>query len=186
MLTRPATGEDEEASMKDIDFAALSLQDALDLGILIEEEAAERYEEFADQMDEHHTSGAAEFFRLMVSYEKKHRDDLAERRHRLFREAERRVDLSSLWDVEAPEYDKVRAFMTPRQALLVALESEQKAHRFFVDAIPHISDARARALFEEFRDEEISHQDLIRKEIARLPEDPEIDIDDYVDEPVAQ
>jgi len=33
-----------------IDFASLSLKDALDLAVLVEEEARERYEEFADQM----------------------------------------------------------------------------------------------------------------------------------------
>ena len=32
-----------------IDFATLSLVDALDLAILTEDEARERYEEFADQ-----------------------------------------------------------------------------------------------------------------------------------------
>ena len=37
-----------------IDFAMLSLRDALDLGILIEEEARERYEELAAQMDDRH------------------------------------------------------------------------------------------------------------------------------------
>ena len=43
-----------------IDFAALSLQDALDLAILIEEEAQERYLEFVDQMQQHHTPEADE------------------------------------------------------------------------------------------------------------------------------
>jgi rubrerythrin len=172
--------------MKTLDFTRLSLQDALDLGILIEDEAAERYEELAEQMEEHHTAPAATFFRVMVGYEKKHRDDLMERRGQLFGEAERKVDASSLWEVEAPEYDKVRAFMTVHQALLVALESEQKAHRFFVDAIPHMEDAKARALFEELRDEEIAHQNLVQKEIAALPVEPQVDVADYVDEPVAQ
>ena len=45
-----------------IDFASLSLQDALDLAILVEEEAQERYLEFVDQMEQHHTKEAAGFF----------------------------------------------------------------------------------------------------------------------------
>lgn len=41
-----------------IDFATLSTQDALDLAILIEEEAEERYREFAHHMEVHHTPDA--------------------------------------------------------------------------------------------------------------------------------
>ena len=48
-----------------IDFSKLSLQDALDLAILIEEEAKDRYQEFVDQLELHHTPQAASFFRFM-------------------------------------------------------------------------------------------------------------------------
>ena len=37
----------------DIAFADLSLRDTLDLAIFVEEEAKERYDEFAEQMDAH-------------------------------------------------------------------------------------------------------------------------------------
>jgi erythrin-vacuolar iron transport family protein len=172
--------------MKTIEFAGLSLQDALDFAILMEDEAAERYEELADQMEKHHTPEAAKFFRQMIGYEKKHGEELAKRRSELFASARSHVDSSMLWEVEAPEYDKVRAFMTARQALLVALESEQKAHAFFVDAIPHVRDAQARALFEELRDEEIIHQTLVQKELSALPPEPHLAAGDFADEPVAQ
>ena len=49
-----------------IDFSQLSAQDALDLAILIEEEAEERYQEFAHQMDVHHTPDAAGFFFVLT------------------------------------------------------------------------------------------------------------------------
>jgi rubrerythrin len=176
----------EEQIMKTIDFATLSLQDALDFAILIEDEAAERYDELADQMEKHHTAEAAQFFRKMVGYEKTHRDDLARRRKELFGDTPQRVFSSMLWEVEAPEYDKVRAFMPVRQALLVALESEQKAHAFFVDAIPHVRDAKAHALFDELRDEEIVHQTLVQKELDALPPESRTDAADFADEPVAQ
>lgn len=169
-----------------IDFSRLSLQDALDLGILIEEEAAERYEELAEQMESHHTPGAAEFFRIMIRNEKKHGEDLAKRRSEMFGEAEVNVDRSMLWEVEAPAYDRVEMFMTAKQALLVALDAERKAHRFFVDAIEHLSNAEVRALFEELRDEEIVHQDLVKGELAKLPESAGVDDSLYADEPVAQ
>jgi rubrerythrin len=172
--------------MKTINFATLSLQDALDFAILIEEEAAERYQELVDQMEAHHTPGAATFFRFMVENETKHGSALAARRRTLFGDAPCNVDRSELWEVEAPEYEKGRAFMTARQALEVALESEQKAHDFFAATVPHVADAKARALFEELREEELEHRELVKKELAKLPEDQAVDMDDYVDEPVGQ
>ena len=74
-----------------IDFASLSLMDALDLAVLIEEEAKERYEDFAAQMDQHRTPDAARFFRLMAVNEAKHGQELATRRSQLFGEAARAV-----------------------------------------------------------------------------------------------
>ncbi len=53
-------------------------------------------------------------------------------------------------------------------------------------ALPRIQDAEVRALFEELRDEEIVHQDLIRQQLAKLPPEPGANPDDWADEPVAQ
>jgi rubrerythrin len=142
-------------STRNIDFATLTLVDALDLAILIEEEAKDRYEEFTEQMELHHTPEAASFFRFMAANEAKHEAELTQRRERLFANAPRKVTRSMIWDVEAPDYDAARAFMSPRQALTTALMCEEKAHAFFVAALPRIQDADVHALFEELRDEEI-------------------------------
>jgi erythrin-vacuolar iron transport family protein len=172
--------------MKRVDFGELSLMDALDLAILIEDEARERYEEFGDQMEVHHTPEAAEFFRQMAVNESKHGTELLARRRELFGGEATRMNRSMLWDVEAPDYDGARAFMSPRQAMAVALQSEIKAHDFFVAALPHVSDPAVAALFAELRDEEVYHQDLVRKQLDRLPSGPDTNPDDYSDEPVAQ
>jgi rubrerythrin len=169
-----------------IDFSKLSMQDALDLAILMEEEAQARYEEFTRQMELHHTPEAATFFRHMAQNEAKHGTQLSERRQRLFKAAPRRVTAAMLWEVEAPEYDEARAFMTARQAMETALRAEEKAHGFFVAALPGISDANVKRLFEELRDEEVEHQNLVKKELAKLPPGPDVNPDDYADEPVAQ
>jgi len=174
------------SSTKGIDFAALSLKDALDLAVLIEEEACERYEEFADQMEIHHTREAARFFRVMAGNEEKHRTELAERRSERFGEQPSAVTRAMIFDVEAPDYDEARAFMSERAALRAALRSEEKAHAFFVAALPKIKDAAVRKLFEELRDEEIEHQELVRREIAKAPADPNFPDDDFGDEPVGQ
>ena len=168
-----------------IDYTTLSLQDALDLAILIEEEAQERYLEFVDQMQQHHTPEAARFFASMAENEKKHGEELRTRRRSLFGDAPSRMRRSMLWDVEAPDYDQPRAFMTARQAMQVALASETKAHAFFVGALPHIQEAEVKRLFEELRDEELLHQSLVREAMRNLPATEEPDGTDYEDEPVA-
>ena len=172
--------------MPTIDFASLSLQDALDLAILIEEEAKERYEEFADNLKLHHTPGAADFFVTMAGNEAKHGADLLKRRQALFGDAPARVSRDMLWDVEAPGYDQPRMFMTARQAMDVALESEVKAHDFFDAALAHIQDADVRRLFQELRDEETEHQELVKAVIAKLPEDDGAAAAFDSDEPVGQ
>jgi rubrerythrin len=169
-----------------IDFASLSLQDALDLAILVEEEAQERYLEFVDQMEQHHTPEAARFFATMARNEQKHGEELRARRHSLFGDAGRQVKRSNLWDVEAPDYDQPRALMSARQAMEVALVSETKAHEFFVNALPHLADPEVKRLFQELRDEEVMHQALVREAMRGLPPGEEPDAGDYEDEPVAQ
>jgi len=169
-----------------IDFGALTLQDALDLAILVEEEAEERYLEFVDQMEKHHTRDAAQFFAAMAGNERRHGEELRARRRALFGNAPIRMKRSMLWDVEAPDYDQPRAFMSARQAMSVALASETKAHEFFVRAIPHLADPEVKRLFQELRDEEVLHQSLVREAMRGLPEEKEPDPGDYEDEPVAQ
>jgi rubrerythrin len=172
--------------ISDIDFAKLSLKDALDLAILVEDEAEERYTEFAKQMEAHRTGGAAEFFRFMAGNEAKHGRELAARRSALFGDAAREVDRSMLWDVEAPEYAEARAFMSVRQALDVAMDAEVKAYEFFDRALPVVEDEAVRELFTELRQEEIEHQELVRAEMAKLGESGDFDPDDFVDGPAAQ
>ncbi len=186
LWSRTVDSRKDRTVTKSIDFETLGIMDALDLAILIEEEAKERYEEFADQMELHHTPEAASFFRFMISNEEKHAQQLSEKRRALFRDAPTRMSREMLWDVEAPDYGEVRAFMSPRQAMEVALQCEVKAHNFFDDALQHVTDAQVRELFKELREEELEHKDLVEKEMARLPATPEVNPDDYVDEPTAQ
>lgn len=171
---------------KGIDFASLTLRDALDLAVLIEEEAKERYEEFAEQMELHHTPEAALFFRIMSKNEEKHRAELAQRRAQLFKDAPSAVNRNMIFDIEAPDYDEARAFMTPRQALTSALRSEEKAHAFFTGALPQVGDADVKKLFEELRGEEEEHKRMVQEQLARQPADPTLPADDFADEPVPQ
>ena len=169
-----------------IDLTTLTLRDALDLAILVEEEAEERYKEFASQMELHHTPEAARFFRFMAENEAKHGAELAERRRELFQSAPSTVTRAMLWDVEAPDYDEARAFMSTRAAMQSALHSEEKAHAFFVEVLPHLKDPDVVALFTELRDEEVEHQTLVKQQLDKLPPDADLNPDDFGDEPVGQ
>ncbi|BDU74645.1 ferritin-like domain-containing protein [Mesoterricola silvestris] len=172
-------------TIRGIDLAALTLMDALDLAILVEDEAMERYEEFAFQMEQHRTPEAAKFFRYMIENEAKHGRDLRARRELDFRDAPSRVNAAMIWDVEAPDYDAARAFMTPRRAMEAALAAEIKAHAFFEGALASIQDPAVAALFVELRDEERQHQALVRAELDKLPPDGPLDDEDFVDPPAA-
>ena len=155
--------------MTSFDGSRLSLKDALDLAILIEDEARERYEEFTRLLTRHRTLDAAGFFRFMADTETRHGDELRARRRKLFGDAPCAVAPTRLEGSEAPERGEARATMTAREALEVALRAEQRAQGFFRSALRHIHNGRVRTLFLELRDEEVHHEELVRRELARLP-----------------
>ena len=173
-------------TMPAIDLAHLSLKDALDLAILVEDEAKERYEEFAHQMETHRTPEAAKFFRYMIENEAKHGRELQARRTERYADTPSGVTRDMLWDVEAPVYDAVRAFMTPRQAMEAAFAAEVKAYEFFDAALASIKDPEVKALFVELRGEELDHQGLVQAEIAKLGPDSPLSDEDFVDPPAPQ
>lgn len=170
--------------MAQLDFSKLNLQDALDMAVLIEREAEERYLWFVDLLGENYPGDAADFFKTMAGYERRHGEELAARRRSLFGDAPARITADMIEDVEAPDSGKPRAHMSPRHAMNVALESEIKAYEFFDQALPGIRDSEVRKLFEELRDEEIDHQALLKARMADYPETLEPDVDpDEVDTP---
>ncbi len=169
---------------KNIDLKHLSLVDALDLAIAIEEEARERYREFADLIGDRYHGDAAEFFESMVVNEEKHRAALMHRRQALFGATPARVEVDDVADIEAPEHRVARNYMGTRQALEVALEAEQKAWSFFDDALKTVQDEQVRALFTELRDEEAHHSQLVRDLLERVPGDDSADREfDEIDTP---
>lgn len=170
----------------DIDFAGLSIKDALDLGILIEEEARDRYQELADNLDVHNTGDAAQFFRFMVGCEAKHGEELQEKRRELFPGEPSSVDRSMLWDVEAPGYEATRTFMTLQDALKVAMAAERKAFEFFDGALREVTDSEVRELFTELRQEEVEHMEMVSEQMRKIPAADGFDPADFADEPVAQ
>jgi rubrerythrin len=162
-----------------IDFRTLTLQDALDLAVSIEEEAKERYDEFVRQVGGGRYPGdAADMFRTMAGYETRHAAQLAARRRELFGDAPRRITADQLDDVEAPDRGQPRVFMSARQAMEVALAAEEKARDFFDGALRMTADPSVKALFEELRREEEEHVRLVRDRLLRLPPGPDVEEDE--------
>ncbi len=165
-----------------IDFATLDLMDALDLAVLIEVEACERYQSFVAQLGHRYAGDAASVFASMAENEAKHGEQLAEQREALFGDKPMRVNRDDLFDVEAPDQGAPRSNMSPLQAFEVALSSEQKARDFYNEALPHVSNPEIRDLFTELRDEEVEHVHMVQEAIAALPADASAEWEEDEDE----
>jgi erythrin-vacuolar iron transport family protein len=167
----------------ELDFSTLTLQDALDVAVLIEKEAEERYTLFAAQLVKRYRGDAADFFTMMARNEQLHGVELAQRRQALFGDAPSRITENMIgYDIEAPEFEKPRRYMSVRHALEIAMESEIKAYNFYAQALPGIQDASVRKLIEELRDEEVEHQRLLNEQKAKYPDTMEPDLDPEEDE----
>ena len=163
-----------------LDLSKLSLMDALDLAILIEEEAHQRYKLFAAQLGNYHAAG--KFFASMAENEAKHGNELLARRMAMFGKVPMNVKLHDLFDVEAPDAGAPRRGMSTVQAFEVGLEAEQKAHDFYDGALPGITDPEVRKLFTELRDEETEHVEMLKKAMAKLPPSASVETENDPDD----
>jgi rubrerythrin len=152
--------------------------DALDLAILIEIEAFQRYTLFAEQIGRRLSSDTGSVFQSMADNESKHRDQLVERRLALFGDKPPIVKLDDIFDVEAPDVGAPRWNMSQLKAFQLALASEKKAFAFYDEALPSVKQPDVKALFEELRDEEVEHIHMIETIIAKLPPSAAIDLED--------
>jgi rubrerythrin len=164
-----------------LDFSTLDLVDALDLAIMIEIEAWERYKVFAEQIGHRESGDAASIFRSMATNEEKHGRQLIERRQELFGDTPPRISRSAIFDVEAPEVGAPRQGMSPLKAFQLALASEEKAFWFYDEALGHVTDPAIRELFTELRDEETEHVRMVKDAIEALPPGSDADIENQDD-----
>jgi erythrin-vacuolar iron transport family protein len=161
-----------------LDYATLSLMDALDLAMLIEVEASRRYTQFAERLGSRTDDDAAAVFQSMAVNEDKHGEQIAERRLALFGETRPKVKLDDIFDVEAPDFGAPSQNMSPLDAYLVALSSEKKAFAFYDLALRYVTHPEVKALFEELRDEETEHVQMIEAIIAKLPPEARVALED--------
>jgi rubrerythrin len=164
-----------------LDFSTLDLVDALDLAIMIEIEALERYKAFAEQIGHRFPGDAASIFQSMAKNEEKHGRQLLQRRQEMFGDAPPRVSRSDIFDVEAPEAGAPRWNMSALKAFQLALASEEKAYWFYDEALGHVKDPAVRELFSELRDEETEHVRMVKAAIEALPPGSDIDLENEDD-----
>lgn len=166
-----------------LDFSSLDLQDALDMAVLVEKEAEDRYLMFADQLGQRYSGDAVDFFSMMARNEHRHGMEIAKQRRQLFGDNPSRVTPSMLAkDIEAPDVEDARRYMSPRHALEVAMKSEVKAYEFYDGILQVIRDAAVRKLIENLRNEEAEHQKLLNEKRAKYLDTPEPDFDPEIDE----
>lgn len=128
----------------------------------MENEARDRYTEFADQMEVHHNTEVAQLFRKLARVEGLHAD-------RIMKEMGWRKPPAAaeawMWrQSEAPESvpsGELHYLMQPWHALELALASEQRAASFFTGIARSIAPAEVKRVAREMAAEEREHVQLI-------------------------
>jgi rubrerythrin len=147
--------------------------------IAIEREAAERYGEFAERMEDEGRDDLARVFALLARLEGEHLEAL-QRRAAGIAVPEIAPGEHKWLDARAPE-TAAREFlyrlMTPRYAIAIALRAERHAQAFFEQVFWTASDPALRALAREMAAEEREHAALLA---AMLDETPEPSLDQTV------
>lgn len=137
----------------------------------MELDAAERYAEFADQMEVHNNPEVAKLFRKLAEIEGLHARQILEEMGWPTMPA---PVYALQWDAaEPPEttpVDSLHYRMRPWHALQLALDNERRAEAFLAGiAKARRTPAEVRKLALEMAADEREHQRLIREWMARVP-----------------
>jgi rubrerythrin len=151
----------------ELDFSRLDGRDALDVAMVIEDEAQLAYEHLAEWVAGDGNTEAAEFFKRMAVREKRHHDEIAERRKELFGDAPSRYDEEAPWQAEVPDYESLGRNVSLEQAFDVAMGAETRAHDFYAEVIDYIEDSAVVELFDWLRKAEVEHQRMLEEEKKR-------------------
>ena len=147
-----------------------TLQDFMAQALGMEQEAVERYNEFADALTLHNNHEVAALFRTMADHETRHAQRIMAEMG--WREAPP-TPLARYWpghvSPETLPFDEVHYLMQPWHALQLALAAERQAEAFFATlARLSVSETVRRAAL-EMQVEEGQHVALIQAWIDKLP-----------------
>jgi len=144
--------------------------------IAIEREAAERYAQFAERMDDLGNQAVAEVFDTLARFEGEHLEALLRRTEGMALPHLDTADYRWL-GAEAPETatrELIFRLMTPRNALQIALGAEKRAQAFFEELLVTADDPALRQIAPEMAADEAQHVVMLEQMLARTP-DPLVD-----------
>ena len=149
-----------------------TLDDFMAVALAMENEAVDRYTEFADMMETHNNGDVAALFRTMAGYETKHAQHIMAQMG--WTSDPPPPEGGFGWpDLEAPEtvpIDEVHYLMQPWHALQLALAAEQRAEAFFGRLAQMAMSEPVRLAALELQDEEREHVELVRAWLKKVPE----------------
>jgi len=141
----------------------------------MELEAQERYVYLADQMDLHNNVDLARLFRELARVEGIHANDILEQMQGM--QVPQLGPLDYKWSgsesPEAIDMGDMHYLMTPRQALLLALDAERNAFEFFDNLLNSTDNQEIKHFAAEFAEEEREHVELVLRELKKHPESAE-------------
>jgi len=140
--------------------------------MVIEQEAVERYREFAAHMAEYGNDTVAELFGRLAEFEAEHAFRLAKKTTGMALPKLAAADYSWLdQDAPVPEaHAFVQRMLTPRLALEIALRAEQRAKAFFDKVLDESSDAGIREVARNMARDEQAHIAWVNEALARVPQ----------------
>lgn len=144
--------------------------------MVLEDEAAARYDELADAMEVHHNREVEDLFRQMAVLSRLHLNDATDHASLHAGGLPKLKPWEFDWPAqESPESGRLESshyLMTPHQALQLALEAELSAHAFYDSVATQASEESIRILAAEFAAEEAEHAAALRRWLARYPKPP--------------
>jgi rubrerythrin len=158
----------------------LSLAEFMAQALAMEQEAVERYTDFADALETHNNQEVARLFRTMASYEAKHAARIMEEMGWKEPPPPPRQTLYApgLDGPETMPFDEVHYLMKPWHALQLALAAEKRAQAFFAVLARMSTTEAVRLAAQELQAEEAEHVELIQQWLAKVPPpDPDWAID---------
>jgi len=151
-----------------------TLSELMAQALAMENEAAQRYAEFADAMETHNNREVAKLFRKMAAIEQKHASQIMTE---MGWKGAPPLPKVAWDDFEAPETapgDEVHYLMQPYHALEIALANEKRAERFFARLVRVATVMSVRKAARELLAEEREHVALVAawmKEVRRPAKD---------------
>jgi len=136
----------------------------------MENDARDRYTEFAEQMDMHNNPDVARLFRKLARIEGLHAETIV--REMGWSKPPARTEAWMWRHSEAPESaapGDLHYLMQPYQALELALESERRAVSFFSGMTHSTAPVEVKRIAREMAAEEREHVRLIREWLKKFP-----------------